>query len=132
MSVIPQTPQSFWGGGGALPPWAPYRGSALDPLGTVCSPQTPRLLTPPPLLQTLDPPLVTRLTRRMLLVEQELLTFPEHGVHPRLLVGFVLLDLYFFLSIVVCPFVLFFWPLCCLFFFDIRFLIAPLVSSNSS
>jgi hypothetical protein len=25
-----------------------------------------------------------------------------------------------------------FWPLCCLFFFDIRFLIAPLVSSNSS
>jgi hypothetical protein len=26
----------------------------------------------------------------------------------------------------------FFWPLCCLFFFDIRFLIAPLVSSNSS
>ena len=26
----------------------------------------------------------------------------------------------------------FFWPLCFLFFFDIRFLIAPLVSSNSS
>ena len=25
----------------------------------------------------------------------------------------------------------FFWPLCCLFFFDIRFLITPLVSSNS-
>ena len=25
----------------------------------------------------------------------------------------------------------FFWPLCCLFFFDIRMLIAPLVSSNS-
>ena len=25
----------------------------------------------------------------------------------------------------------FFWPLCCLFFFDIRILIAPLVSSNS-
>ena len=25
-----------------------------------------------------------------------------------------------------------FWPLCCLFFFDIRFLIAPLVASNSS
>ena len=36
------------------------------------------------------------------------------------------------LSIVVCPFLLFFWPLCCLFLFDIRFLIAPLVSSNSS
>jgi hypothetical protein len=29
-------------------------------------------------------------------------------------------------------FVLFFWPLCCLFFFDIRILITPLVSSNSS
>ena len=26
----------------------------------------------------------------------------------------------------------FFWPLCCMFFFDIRILIAPLVSSNSS
>jgi hypothetical protein len=26
----------------------------------------------------------------------------------------------------------YFWPLCCLFFFDIRILIAPLVSSNSS
>jgi hypothetical protein len=26
----------------------------------------------------------------------------------------------------------FFWPLCCLFFFDIRILISPLVSSNSS
>ena len=26
----------------------------------------------------------------------------------------------------------FFWPLCCLFFFDIRILIIPLVSSNSS
>ena len=33
---------------------------------------------------------VTRLTRRVLLVEQELLTLP---VHPRFLVGFVLLDL---------------------------------------
>jgi len=26
----------------------------------------------------------------------------------------------------------FFWPLCCLYFFDVRILIAPLVSSNSS
>ena len=26
----------------------------------------------------------------------------------------------------------FFWPLCCLFFFDMRILITPLVSSNSS
>jgi hypothetical protein len=26
----------------------------------------------------------------------------------------------------------FFWPLCCLFFYDIRILVTPLVSSNSS
>ena len=38
----------------------------------------------------------------------------------------VLLDL---LSV---PLYFFFWPLCSLFFFDIRILIAPLVSSNSS
>jgi hypothetical protein len=36
------------------------------------------------------------------------------------------------LQIVVCPFVLFFCPLSCLFFFDLRILITPLVSSNSS
>ena len=30
------------------------------------------------------------------------------------------------------PLYFFFWPLCCLFFFDILILIAPLVSSNSS
>ena len=28
--------------------------------------------------------------------------------------------------------IFFFWPLCCLFFFDIRIMIVPLVSSNSS
>ena len=33
---------------------------------------------------------------------------------------------------VVCLFVPFFWPLCCLFFFDIRIRIAPFVSSDSS
>ena len=50
--------------------------------------------------------------------------------------GFVLLDLLFYvyaLRVVVLPFVLFlFWPLHCLFFFDVRILITPLVSSNSS
>jgi hypothetical protein len=30
------------------------------------------------------------------------------------------------------PLYFFFWPLCCLFFFEIRILITPLVSSNSS
>jgi hypothetical protein len=40
MSVIPQTPR-------VPPPWAPYQGSALDPLGTFSGSQIPRLLTPP-------------------------------------------------------------------------------------
>jgi hypothetical protein len=44
MSVIPQTPRAS---GGLAPPWAPYQGSALDPLGTLSGPKTPRLLTPP-------------------------------------------------------------------------------------
>ena len=46
----------------------------------------------------------------MPLVVQELLILPEHWVHLRFLVGFMLLDLYFYvhgLKIVVCPFVLF-------------------------
>jgi hypothetical protein len=76
---------------------------------------------------------VTRLTRRVPLVEQELPTLPEHLSSPPvfsavrvtrslvLCVCFVDRCLYFL-----------FWPLCCLFFFDIRILIAPLVSSNSS
>ena len=76
---------------------------------------------------------VARLTRWVTLVEQKLLTLPEHlssppvfsGVHVTrslvLCVCFVDRCLYFF-----------FWPLCCLFFFDLRILITPLVSSNSS
>jgi hypothetical protein len=61
-----------------------------------------------------------------------------HDLSPRVtrfLVGFVLLDLSFsvwcFLDrcLFFCPFCL--WPLWCL-SFDLRFLIAPLVSSNSS
>ena len=69
------------------------------------------------------------------LVKQELPTLPEHLSLSPVLVGFVLLDRLFYmyvLLIVVCPFVLFIWPLCCLFLFDIRILIVPLVSSNSS
>jgi hypothetical protein len=72
-------------------------------------------------------------TRPVPLVEQELLTLPEHlssppgfsGVHVTrslvLYLRFVYRCLYFFA-----------WPLCCLFFFDIRIMIASLVSSNSS
>ena len=50
--------------------------------------------------------------------------FSNTWVHPRFLLGFA--------WIVICPFVhLFFWPLCFLFFFGIRILIAHLISSNS-
>jgi hypothetical protein len=72
-------------------------------------------------------------TRRVPLVEQELLTFPVHLSLPPVLNGVRVTR-----SLVVCVcFVdrclsFFFWPLCCLFFFDIRILITPLVSSNSS
>ena len=97
MSVIPQTPQSFWGGGcfapmGPLPGLCP--GSAGD---RVRSPNPSP--AHPPLLQTLDPPLVTRLTRRMLLVEQELLTFPEHRSSPPVVSGVrVTRSLFFFVD----------------------------------
>ena len=50
---------------------------------------------------------VTRLTRRVPLVEQELLTLPEHQIPPQFSLGFVLLDLQFYmyvLLIFVCPF----------------------------
>ena len=70
------------------------------------------------------------------LVEQELLTLPEHLSSPP---GFSWGSCYSIFSF-ICMFCrslfvrlyFFFWPLCCLFFFDIRILIAPLVSSNSS
>jgi len=76
---------------------------------------------------------VTRLTRRAPLVEQELLTPLEHLTSPPVISG-----VHVTRSLVLCVcFVdrclyFFFWPLFCLFFFDIRILITPLVSSNSS
>ena len=97
---------------------------------------------------------VTRITRRVPLVEQELHTRPEHLSSPPVFSGVRVtrsLVLYVcFVVVVVWEFYVrltywgffcrslfvllyfFFWPLCCLFFFDIRILIAPLVSSNSS
>jgi hypothetical protein len=45
MSVIPKIPRAS----GGFAPGAPYKGSNLDQLGTLSGPQTPRLLTPPPL-----------------------------------------------------------------------------------
>ena len=76
---------------------------------------------------------VTRLTRRMPLVEQELPTLPEDLSSPPVFSGVRVTR-----SLVLC--VCFvdrclsfsFWPLCCLFFFDVRILITPLVSSDSS
>ena len=41
----------------------------------------------------------TRLSRRVPLVEQELITLPEHLSSPRFLVGFVLLDHYFYVYV---------------------------------
>jgi hypothetical protein len=80
---------------------------------------------------------VTRLTRRVSLVEQELITLPEHMSSPpppvfsgvRVTRSLVLCVCFVDRCLFFCTF---FWPLCCLFFFDIRILIAPLVSSNLS
>jgi hypothetical protein len=77
---------------------------------------------------------VTRLARRVPLVEQELPTLPGHLSSPP---GFYWGSCYSIFSF-ICMFCrslfvllyFFFWPLCCLFFFDIRILIVPLVSST--
>ena len=67
------------------------------------------------------------------LVEQEMPILPEHISSPRVLVWVRVTR-----SLVLCVcFVdrclsFFYWPLCCLSFFDLRILITPLVSSNSS
>ena len=75
---------------------------------------------------------VTRLTRRVPLVEPELLTLLEHLSSPP-----VFNEVRVTRSLVLCICFVdrcfsFFWPLCCLFFFDIWILITPVVSSNSS
>jgi len=80
---------------------------------------------------------VTRLTRRVPLVEQELLTLPEHMSSPAVFSWVrVTRSLVLYVCFVDCCLSILlyflFWRLCCLFFFDIRFLISPLVSSSSS
>ena len=70
---------------------------------------------------------VARVTRRMSLVEQELLTVPEHLSSP-----LVFNEVHVTRSLVLCvcfvdrclTFCPFFWPLCCLSFFDLRILIS--------
>ena len=73
---------------------------------------------------------VTRLTRRVPLAEQELLTLPEHLGSPPDYSIFIFICMFCRSLFVLLYF--FFWQLCCLFFFDIRIMIAPLISSNNS
>jgi hypothetical protein len=76
---------------------------------------------------------VTRLTRRMPLGERKLLTLLDHMNSPPVFSGVRVIR-----SLVLCVcFVdrclyFFSWPLYCLFVIDIRILITPLISSNSS
>jgi len=80
---------------------------------------------------------VTRVTWQVpLLVEQTLPTLPEHLSSPQVFSGFhvtgslVLCEMFCRSLFVVLS--VFFWPLCCLSFFDLQIQITPLVSSNSS
>ena len=80
---------------------------------------------------------VARVTRRMPLVEQALLTLPEHlnsspvfsGI--RVTRSFVLYVIKCFVDRCMSFLSFFFWQLCCL-SFDLRIRITSLVSSNSS
>ena len=78
---------------------------------------------------------VTRVTRRVSLVEQELLALLEPlSSHPvfngvRITRSLVLCGMFCRPLFVLLLF--FSWPLCCLSFFDLWILITPLVSSNS-
>ena len=72
-------------------------------------------------------------------MEQELLTLPERDLSSppvfsgvRVTRSLVLYHYVCFVYRCLSFSTFFFWPLCCLFFFDIRILIAPFVSSNSS
>jgi hypothetical protein len=79
------------------------------------------------------PGFVTRLTRRVSRAEQELRTLPGHLSSPPVFSGVrVTRSLVLYVCFVDSCLYFFFWPLCCLFFFDIKILITPLVSSNSS
>ena len=71
-----------------------------------------------------------RVTRLVLLVEQELFTFSEYLSSSPVFIGVrVVRSLAFCVVIVVFPFVLFFLGLS---YFDLRILITPLESSKSS
>jgi ribosomal protein S26 len=74
--------------------------------------------------------LVARITRRVPLVEQKLLTLPEDMSSPpvfsvvRVTRSLVLCVCFADRCLSFCTF--FFWSLCCLFFFDIRIMVASL------
>ena len=86
--------------------------------------------------QLCNSPLVTRVTRRVSHVEQELLTHLEHLSVPPVFSGasvarsLALCVLFFRSFFVILSFI--FWPLCGLSFFNLWILIINLVSSNSS
>ena len=70
-------------------------------------------------------------------MEQELFTLPEHMSSPPVFSGVrvtqsLVLCACMFCSSLFFLLYFFFWPLYCLFFFDIRIPITPLVSSNTS
>ena len=68
--------------------------------------------------------LATRVIERVPLVAQELPTFPEHlSSHPDYR---VVHSLVFYILFVDHCLLFFFWPLCCLFFFNLRLLITSL------
>ena len=61
-----------------------------------------------------------------------MLTLPEHMSSPPVSSEVhVTQSLVLYVCFVDRCLIIFFWPLCCLFFFDIRILITPLVSSAS-
>ena len=76
----------------------------------------------------------TRTTRQVPLVDQELLTLPEHLCSPpvfsrvRVSRSLVLGVCFIYHCLSFCTFSL---AVCCLFFFDLWIMITPLVSSNS-
>jgi hypothetical protein len=74
---------------------------------------------------------VTRLTRRVPPVVQELPTLPEHQSSFPVFIG-VRITRSLILCVCFLDRCLSFCTLCCMFFFDLRILITPLVSSNSS
>ena len=79
---------------------------------------------------------VARVTRQVQHMEQDLLTRKEQLSSPRVFTGFrVARSFVFFVMFSRSLFVLldfFIWSLCCLFFFDLPLMVAPLVFSNIS